>query len=225
MTFIAVEGIDGAGKRTCVESVVTLARRRGYSSEHVSFPRYGETLISESITEFLREKKYARTSNRALAAIYAAERLESLEYIRDLIQDNDLVVADRFVASNVVYQAARAEPEDQALLMSWIDRLEHEVFELPRPSLYVWLAIDPSRASLRAAARLTTHGRPNRDRNEADKPLLRECDRLYRILSTGSTGSRWITYEDEDLEVAPTQLAEQILNDLQTSGFPRPACL
>jgi dTMP kinase len=50
-----------------------------------------------------------------------------------------VVIFDRYIASNMAYQAARAPEGEARALMEWILALETGQFALPRPALSIYL--------------------------------------------------------------------------------------
>jgi dTMP kinase len=73
------------------------------------------------------------------ALLYAADRFHARESLRDAIATHDLVICDRYVASNAAHQGAKLRGDDRRRLLDWLEDVEYGEFGLPRPNLVVLL--------------------------------------------------------------------------------------
>jgi len=62
------------------------------------------------------------------------------------IEENDLVVCDRYVASNLAHQGSQLEGPERDELIEWLLEVEYGEFRLPKPDLVVLLDAHPSLA-------------------------------------------------------------------------------
>ena len=107
--FIAIEGIDGAGKRTQIDLLADWLSRRGIPYAQMSFPRY-ETFFGRLVAKFLNGDfgPLAQVDPRLSALLYAGDRLEAKGEIDDVLRrQRKTLVTDRYVASNLAHQTAR----------------------------------------------------------------------------------------------------------------------
>ena len=188
--LVAIEGIDGAGKQTQTAALVRHAEAAGLRSASISFPRYGETFFARSVEELLRGESAETGSPRLVGLLFAGDRLESRSLLESVLATSDLVIADRYVASNLAYQAAHAPLDERAGVMEWLETVEHGIFALPRPALTVLLDVPVEVAAARLAARPASGGRPAGDRYEADRALLTAVRAAYLELATSRPG--WV---------------------------------
>src|SRR2546423_5194591 len=145
MTLVAVEGLDGAGKST----QVSLLAHALSAVDVVSFPRY-DTFFGRHIRALLDGDgavSAASVDPRSMALWYALDRVQ---WARSRPPSDGVVLLNRYVLSNAVYQSARAS--DPALL-DWVLHLEFEELELPRPDVTVVLDVPPSVSASRVAHR------------------------------------------------------------------------
>ena len=142
--LVALEGVDGAGKATQLELVSGLLRQAGLSIEVISFPRYQQGLFGDSVARFLNGGfgDPGAVPPHFPALLFACDRLEHRRELLEQLERSDVVLADRYVASNAAYQAARLEGEERAAFLAWLLRVEYEVFELPQPALQVYLRVE-----------------------------------------------------------------------------------
>lgn len=193
--LLAIEGIDGAGKGTLCEALLAEAQARGVRSAALSFPRYGETQFSGLVERYLRGEMGTidQVPVRYAALLYSGDRFESRERLLALMANNDLVILDRYVHSNIAYNAAKLPLSEQMDLVAWIEELEFGMFELPRPDLSLLLA-----TSTQVADRLVekknkrTYTDETRDMHEADSDFLARVSKVYGELAKRS-GYGWLT--------------------------------
>ena len=141
--LIAIEGIDGAGKGTQSKQLLAHIRNLGYAAELLSFPRYKITHSSKMITAYLNgEFGVLQDVPPAFAAtLFALDRMESRTRLEQMCRECDLVIADRYVASNAAYQSARIAMSERTMFVEWLLNLEYEVYRLPKPDLTFFLDV------------------------------------------------------------------------------------
>jgi dTMP kinase len=117
-TFITLEGVDGAGKSTHLDWLVTHLRTRGKTVVQTREP--GGTPLGEQLRELLlHEAMHLETE----ALLMFAARREHLErVIRPAIERGDWVVCDRFTDASFAYQGGGRglSPEKLAQLERWV---------------------------------------------------------------------------------------------------------
>ena len=101
--FITFEGIDGCGKTTQVELLKSHFEAKGY--EVISIREPGSTKISEQIREILLDSKNTELSSESEALLFASARAQIVkEVIIPSINENKIVLCDRFIDSTIAYQ-------------------------------------------------------------------------------------------------------------------------
>ena len=113
--LVAIEGADGAGKATAAANVSELLIAGGISARVISFPRYRETAGGVFLGEFLSGRTPVPVTAKAAAVLYALDRLESVEFVAQASAVNEVLVFDRYIASNMVYQASKVGPGKQPI--------------------------------------------------------------------------------------------------------------
>lgn len=185
-TLIAIEGIDGAGKGTQAGRLVSSLRELGLKVDTLQFPRYSATTFGSAIGDFLNGRFGAlnEVHPQLAAVLYAGDRYESRSLLMSLMNENDVVVLDRFVGSNLAHQSAKLEGDARLALTAWIEKIEHEVFGLPRPALTILIDMSSQMSrelvSRKAARDYTTQ---EADLQESDLPYLEKVRRCYLALS------------------------------------------
>src|SRR3712207_3314277 len=107
--LIAIEGIDGSGKGTQARLLRERCRAAGLSAALISFPRYAETRFGRAVGKFLNGRfgTLDQVSPFLAALLYAGDRFESRTLLRESLFANDVVVLNRYVASNVAHQGSK----------------------------------------------------------------------------------------------------------------------
>jgi dTMP kinase len=203
--LIAIEGVDGAGKRTLTESLLQAFQAAGMSVATLAFPRYGQSMIADIAAEALHgEHGDLASSAYAMAMLFALDRAGAVGEIEGLSRDHDVVILDRYVASNAAYSAARLHQDAAGEAVAWVHRLEYQRLRLPPPDWQLLLAVSAELAAQRARQRAESEpGRP-RDSYERDGELQQRTGAVYGELAAAGWGGRWLVV---DAEVDPGVLA------------------
>jgi dTMP kinase len=111
--FFSFDGIDGAGKSTQVQLFVDALRERGYDVVVCRDP--GSTPLGERVREvLLNSGADTPIGTRSEMLLYMAARAQLVdEVIRPALVEGKVVVSDRYLLANVVYQghAGGLEPD------------------------------------------------------------------------------------------------------------------
>jgi dTMP kinase len=192
--LVAIEGIDGSGKQTQTELLVERARGAGLRVASLSFPRYEQTVAAEGIAAYLRGDlgDLGSVDPQLAGLLFATDRFESLATLEALRAEHDLVVLDRYTASNIAHQASRAPQARRSDVARWLERIERDVFGLPAPDLTVLLDLDPDHAQAAARERGQAIDIP-----EADGDYLRACRSVY-LEQAGDPRWRTVASDRED---------------------------
>jgi len=104
MTFIVVEGPEGAGKSTLVRWLGTTLRAEGRAVLTVREP--GGTPIAEAARKLALKSRHDRAFGAELF-LFLAARADLVErVIRPALDSGQVVIADRFGLSTIAYQVA-----------------------------------------------------------------------------------------------------------------------
>jgi dTMP kinase len=204
--LVALEGVDGAGKGTQLELVAGLLRQAGLTIEVISFPRYRQGLFGDTVARFLNGGfgEPGAVPPHFPALLFAGDRLEHRRELLELLERSDVVLADRYVASNAAYQAARLEGEERAAFLAWLLRVEYEVFELPQPELQVYLRVEVGTAQrLVAGKKQRTYTSKRFDVFEDDARLQQTVAGIYEDFVAHAFGGPWAAIDVSDASGTP----------------------
>ena len=190
--LIAIEGLDGAGKRT-----LTRGLRAAFEANHktvasLSFPRYGQSAPADIAFEALHGGHGDLSSSvYAMAVLFALDRAGAREEIELLCSEYDVVILDRYVASNAAYSAARLHQGADGEVVAWVRELEYGRLRLPAPDWQVLLDVPVALAAERAQHRADTEADRAKDAYERDDGLQRRTGEVYSGLAASEWGGRW----------------------------------
>jgi dTMP kinase len=133
--FLVIEGIDGAGKSTLCRLLEQKLSEEGHKVIVTQEPTHDE------IGSFIREGKVKGISQKAEALLFTADRAVHTERILRWVEEDFIVICDRYFASTVAYQSSGLDGE--ALDREWLISINMPV--IVEPDLTVLLDIDPKK--------------------------------------------------------------------------------
>ena len=206
--LIAIEGVDGAGKRTLCAGLRAAFESAGRSVATLSFPRYGHSAPADLAAEALHGQHGDLASSAyAMAVLFALDRSGAREEIAHLRAAYDVLILDRWVASNAAYSAARLQQDADGEIVAWVRRLEYDRLRLPEAHWQVLLDVSPALAAERARRRENQDANRARDAYERDDQLQRRTGEVYAQLAAAGWGGRW---QVVDADVDARDLAGQL---------------
>lgn len=146
--LIVIEGTDCSGKETQAKLLLNRLKYDGVKIEERAFPMYdtptgkiiggallGKTHIGKSVFP-----NASKVDPKVAALYYAADRLYNIGEINKMLDDGVNVILDRYVESNMGHQAGKLSSKKEKLdMMNWLESLEYDLLELPRPDLVLFL--------------------------------------------------------------------------------------
>jgi dTMP kinase len=207
--LIAIEGVDGAGKRTLSAGLQRAFEAAGKSVATLAFPRYGKSVTADVAAEALHGQHGDLSSSvYAMAMLFALDRAAAAEDIEALRRDHDVVILDRSVASNAAYSAARLHQGAAGPAADWVLELEYRRLRLPAPDWQVLLAVPTELAVQRARSRAEADPGRARDSYERDNELQLRTGAVYAELAASGWGGPWLV---ADADVDPGRLAANLI--------------
>src|ERR1700690_874149 len=180
--FIVIDGTDGSGKATQTQLLVDELKLNNYPVEMTDFPQYG-TKSAGLIEEYLNGK-YGQVGPEAASIFYAIDRFDASFKIRQWLDSGKIVVSNRYVTANAGHQGGKiADSIDRLKFFRWLDNLEYNIFNIPKPDLNIILhmpaemaqkLVDKKSSDMRKYA----NGK-KRDLHEADIKHLKNAEKVY----------------------------------------------
>lgn len=192
MTLVVIEGLDGAGKRTLTAGLQRAFEAQGRSVTTLAFPRYGQSITADLASEALHGAHGDLASSvYAMAVLFALDRAGAKEHLAALGAEHDVVILDRYVASNAAYSAARLGQDADGEMVSWVGDLEYGRLGLPEPDRQILLAVPVELAAQRARGRAAQEADRARDAYERDDGLQRRTGAVYAGLAAAGWCGAW----------------------------------
>jgi dTMP kinase len=212
--LIAIEGIDGSGKRTQVELLESALAAREHETFVTGFPIY-DSWFGAMVGKFLDGGfgPLEEVDPQLTALLYAGDRFEAKEQIVEALAAGKIVLADRYVGSNLAHQAARVAAPARSEFVKWIEHLEYGIYGLPRENAVVYLRVPPLEAQ-KLVGRKSTRGYTTATHDLLEENLrhLEDAAAMYDELAKREN---WKSVECFDLHEqemrAPQEIAAEIL--------------
>ena len=155
--FITVEGIEGAGKTTCMQVVTDVIEQQGISAIHTREP--GGTDLGEDLRNLLLGHKHTGMSDDAeLLMMFAARAEHIAQKIKPALDEGNWVLCDRFTDATYAYQGF-----GRGISLEKISGLENWVQGELRPDLTLLMDLPVEMGMERAGKRSA----PDRFESEA----------------------------------------------------------
>lgn len=180
--LIVIDGIDGAGKTTQFDLLIDTLKLGGYKVQTADFPRYGEK--SASLVEQYLNGNYGDINAYAASIFYAIDRFDASYDIRKWLDEGYIVVSNRYVTANAGHQGSKiADRIDRLKYFKWLNDLEHNIFNIPKPDLNIILHVPAAMArklgdKKKAHRRAYANGK-KRDILEADLKHLKGAEQNF----------------------------------------------
>ena len=136
--LVVVEGLDGAGKHTLTDALTRALHDKGATVGRLAFPRYDVDVHAQLVRDALHGGLGdLADSVHGMAVLYALDRLGARDEIT--ADQHDILLVDRYIASNAAYGAARLHQDADGEFVAWLADLELGRFALPVPDLHLLL--------------------------------------------------------------------------------------
>ena len=183
---LAIEGIDGSGKRTLAENLKKKFEELNIETEIISFPRHKEEFSGELVDKFLYEGlRFNDDGYREIreGMLYAIDRMVSLGRIRengksklDEYEDNKLLIFDRYLSSNFIHRCNDMSEKDLIQYIHTMKYIEFTLLGLPEPDITLVLSVKPEVSY----ENILKRGRET-DENETIENLTKAYNNLQRL--------------------------------------------
>lgn len=146
--LIVIEGTDCSGKETQTKKLVKRLENDNQKVFRFSFPNYDSPTGKIVGGPYLGKKSICSTWFKDSASLdpkiaslyYAADRRYNIEIIKEYLNKNYIVILDRYVTSNMAHQGCKLNSKEERLkLFKWIEILEYDLLELPKPDVTIFL--------------------------------------------------------------------------------------
>ena len=184
--LITIEGTDCSGKET-QSNLLYKKLVKDNKVFKTSFPVYdsptgkivgGSYLGKSSISPCLFEEGAANVDPRVASLYYAADRLYNINKIDEYLNEDYIVILDRYIESNMAHQGGKIfDINKRNEIYDWLEKLEYDLLKLPRPDLTIFLYM-PYEYALQLKK-----NRTELDQHELSKEHLLNAEKAYLELA------------------------------------------
>jgi len=185
--LIVFEGTDASGKNTQTKLLFERLIHEGVKCARDTFPRYntstgkiigGPFLGKPEICQSYFDKA-SEVDPKVASAFYVADRRYNLQFINETLESGNHLILDRYVESNMGHQGGKIrDPNKRTEFYKWLEKLEYEMFELPRPDLTIFLYM-PFEKGIELKSKMNVA----KDEVEKDPDYLKNSEEAYLQLA------------------------------------------
>jgi dTMP kinase len=180
--FITFEGSEGCGKSTQAKALWRKLTRLGISAELTHEP--GGTALGNKLRRILKRKRQVEISPIAELLLFAACRIQLVtEVIRPSLQQNKVVICDRFADSTIAYQGY-----GRGLNLEVIKKINELATEEVKPDLIILLDIPTQKGLGRKQSKMN-------DRFEAEDIAFHNRVRDGYLKLAAEEPERWLVID------------------------------
>ena len=216
--LINIEGTDCSGKETQSNLLVDFLNRNGIKTKKYAFPNYNSPTGKIIAGPFLGKAGYEpplfpegapNVDPYCSCLLYAMDRKYNIEPIQKDLDDDYVVVLDRYVQSNMAHQGSKLPPDKREQMFNFIEKLEFDLLKLPQVDLLIILYMPVW------AGNELKRGRAEKpDQNEMDNDYLKRSEETYLSLADRygakvincTDGNKILSIEDINKQLTGTVL-------------------
>ena len=151
--LIAIDGVDASGKQTHTELLAEYFEGRGKKVRRLSFPMYD--CESSSLVKLYLSGCFGKNADEvdaySASTFFAADRFATyrMDWKRDYMDSETLIIADRYVSSNMIHQASKITGfAEKDKFLDWLYDFEFNLYKIPMPDMTIFLDMPPKYGKL-----------------------------------------------------------------------------
>ncbi|MCL2311467.1 MAG: deoxynucleoside kinase [Firmicutes bacterium] len=184
--MIVIEGLDGSGKKTQSKMLFNFLKSIKKNVKLVSMPNY-ESDSSGPVKMYLNSEitdKPEQINAFATSSFFAVDRF--INYVSNwknfYEKDGSLIVCDRYVTSNMIYQLAKLDYSDWDEFLEWLYEYEYIRLGIPVPDLVIYLKV-PVEVSQMLIYERYNEQNSKKDLHEKNLKFLKMCEETANYTS------------------------------------------
>ena len=214
--LITIEGVDCSGKETQSKLLEEKLIKNGKKVARFSFPFYdsptgkiiARPYLGKDNNSFFEEG--ASKVDPYVASLYfVADRKYNINVINEALENNDVVILDRYVYSNMAHQGCKLDEKTQDDFFSFIYKLEFELLKLPKPDLAFFLYLPINLVQL-----LKSNRKERPDDHEKDFQYLQKAEKTYMKL-VDKFNFKQINCSNMDIIRSPEEICDEMFEIMQ----------
>lgn len=214
--LITFEGTDCSGKETQTNLIVERLKGLGYKVQKFSLPYYesptGKIIAGPYLGKFGEGYFKERASNvdpYAVSLYYTADRVYNSNRLNKALEENDVVILDRYIHSNLAHQGSKFKTKkERENFYDFIEKLEFELLHLAKPDNIFFLYMPTD-----FAVELRKQRQEKADEHEINIAYLKETEKHYLELCNRYDIIKIDCVKDEKIK-AISQINDEIFEKL-----------
>lgn len=175
--IIEIEGTDGCGKQTQTKKLFEKLKGLNFDVQSVSFPNYnseGCGAVKMYLNGAFGDDAIKIDAYQA-SSFFMVDRLTTMLQMKKENYENNILICDRYVESNLIHQASKLEECEQDEFVNWLMETEYGKLKLPKPNLVIFLNMPPKLSLKLASERKELKVGGNKDIHENNALYLAKC--------------------------------------------------
>lgn len=180
--LITFEGTDCSGKETQTDLIVEKLRKKGYKVAKFALPYYssptGKIIAGPYLGKFGEayfEEGATNVDPYAVSLYYTADRVYNRKHVEKALEDNDIVILDRYMHSNLAHQGSKfINKEERERFYQFMETLEFDQLKLTKPNHTFFLHMPTD-----FAVELRKGRAEKADQHESQIEYLKTTEKIY----------------------------------------------
>ncbi|MFH1780382.1 MAG: hypothetical protein ABH803_04585 [Candidatus Micrarchaeota archaeon] len=123
--IIVLDGLSASGKATQAKLLADYLVKQGVNARLMAFPTYDQTEAGTMVGKYLRGDFGLKEKIPEFASLlYSADRYQYRKMIQEELENGVWFVFDRYISSNLGFQAAFFEGEEKKAFIDWLKRID-----------------------------------------------------------------------------------------------------
>lgn len=220
--FIVIEGGDGSGKGTQSKLLLQYLEEKQIPHASLDFPKY-DSFFGKLVAKFLRgELGSLEEVSPYLASLpFALDRNDSKKEIETYLQEGKVVLANRYVSSNLAHQGGKLPESEQQEFLDWLTALEYSVHRIPKPDLTIYLYMPWEKAKELTSQKESRDYLQGKDQDiqESNNEHRIATEKMYQFLASQDSSWKKINCVENGTIISMKQIHNNIINILENSNI------
>jgi dTMP kinase len=207
-TLIVIDGADAAGKATQTRLLEKMLRELGVPVVTFDFPQYEDNVFGQTLRKALAGEygDFRNVSPYLASWLWTLDRVVTVPKLRTAYREG-VVLCNRYVPSNIAYQAAKLPDEEQDAFIEFLEDAEYNVLGIPRPTCVIYLSVPED-----VSQKLMQKRGGNLDQHEADVEYQRRVNAVYHKLAVKDPWWHIIECAPHGELLAPQKIHAEVVN-------------
>jgi dTMP kinase len=218
--LLTLEGLDGSGKQTQAGLLADALTKSGIACRRVSFPDYAQP--SSVLVKMYLNGEFGTSPQAvnayAASSFFAVDRFASYQkFWKDSYAAGELILADRYTTSNMVYQMPKLPRAEWDNFLQWLMDYEYKRLMLPKPDLTVFLDM-PATASESLLEKRYSGDESKKDIHERNAGFQNDC-REAALYTARKLGWVRVSCVEGSRLKTPQEIHEELLCAVRETGL------